>query len=144
MTAGPGHDRFYFEFAPVVGQVETIKNFNPALDKIYLSETTDFMNIGTHGTLQAGHFHVGAAVGTGSQIVYTPGNGYLYYDPNGKMDIVKIAGLWMRNDDGTPTRAYKHICWDGCMFPNAMMTSPETWVKILATLIRVRDAHGWD
>ena len=65
-------------------------------------------------------------------------------DPNGKMDIVKIAGLWMRKDDGTPTRAYKHICWDGCMFPNAMMTSPETWVKILATLIRVRDAHGWD
>jgi len=65
-------------------------------------------------------------------------------DPNGKMDIVKIAGLWMRSDDGTPTRAYKHICWDGCMFPNAMMTSPETWVKILATLIRVRDAHGWD
>ena len=65
-------------------------------------------------------------------------------DPNGKMDIVKIAGLWMRNDDGTPTRAYKHICWDGCMFPNAMMTSPETWVRILATLIRVRDAHGWD
>jgi len=65
-------------------------------------------------------------------------------DSNGKMDIVKIAGLWMRKDDGTPTRAYKHICWDGCMFPNAMMTSPETWVKILATLIRVRDAHGWD
>jgi len=65
-------------------------------------------------------------------------------DPNGKMDIVKISGLWMRDDDGTPTRAYKHICWDGCMFPNATMTSPETWVKILATLIRVRDAYGWD
>jgi sugar phosphate isomerase/epimerase len=65
-------------------------------------------------------------------------------DPNGKMDIVEIAGLWMRNDDGVPTRAYEHICWDGCMFPNAMMTSPETWVKILATMIRVRDAHGWD
>jgi sugar phosphate isomerase/epimerase len=65
-------------------------------------------------------------------------------DPNGKMDIVKIAGLWMRNDDGTPTRAYEHICWDGCMFPNAMMTSPDTWAKILATMIKVRDAHGWD
>ena len=64
-------------------------------------------------------------------------------DPDGRMDIVKIAGLWMHNDDGTPTRAYKHICWDGCMFPNAMMTSPQTWVKILATLIRVRDAHGF-
>jgi sugar phosphate isomerase/epimerase len=65
-------------------------------------------------------------------------------DPNGKMDIVEIAGLWMRNEDGTPTRAYEHICWDGCMFPNAMMTSPDIWIKILATMIKVRDAHGWD
>jgi sugar phosphate isomerase/epimerase len=65
-------------------------------------------------------------------------------DPNGKMDIVKVAGLWMHNDDGSPTRAYKHICWDGCMFPNAMMNSPDTWVKILGTMIKVRDAHGWD
>jgi hypothetical protein len=65
-------------------------------------------------------------------------------DPNGKMDIIEVAGLWMSNDDGTPTRAYEHICWDGCMFPNSMMTAPETWVKILATMIKVRDAHGWD
>ncbi len=65
-------------------------------------------------------------------------------DPNGKMDIVAVAGLWMRGQDGAPTRAYEHICWDGCMFPNAMMTSPDTWVKILATMIKVRDAHGWD
>jgi sugar phosphate isomerase/epimerase len=65
-------------------------------------------------------------------------------DPNGKMNIVEAAGIWMRNEDGAPTRAYDHICWDGCMFPNAMMTSPDTWVKILATMIQVRDAHGWD
>jgi sugar phosphate isomerase/epimerase len=65
-------------------------------------------------------------------------------DPNGKMNIVEAAGIWMRNEDGIPTRAYDHICWDGCMFPNAMMTSPDTWVKILATMIQVRDAHGWD
>jgi sugar phosphate isomerase/epimerase len=65
-------------------------------------------------------------------------------DPNGRMDIVKIAGLWMRNADGTPTKAYQHICWDGCMFPNSMMTAPETWVKILKTMIDVRNAHGWD
>jgi sugar phosphate isomerase/epimerase len=65
-------------------------------------------------------------------------------DPNGKMDIIAIAGLWMRNEDGTPTRAYEHICWDGCMFPNTMMISPDTWVKILATMIQVRNAHGWD
>ena len=65
-------------------------------------------------------------------------------DPNGKMDIVEVAGLWMRNEDGAPTRAFQHICWDGCMFPNAMMMAPGTWVKILATMIQVRDAHGWD
>ena len=40
------------------------------------------------------------------------------HDPNGKLDIVRDAGAWMRGDDGEPTRAFQHICWDGCMFPN--------------------------
>jgi hypothetical protein len=65
-------------------------------------------------------------------------------DPNGKMDIVEVAGYWMRDENGTPTRAVQHICWDGCMFPNAMMSSPATWNRILATMIAVRDAQGWD
>ena len=65
-------------------------------------------------------------------------------DPNGKMDIVQAAGLWMRDESGAPTRAFEHICWDGCMFPNSMMTSPDTWVNILATMIQVREAHGWN
>jgi sugar phosphate isomerase/epimerase len=65
-------------------------------------------------------------------------------DPNGKMDIVKVAGLWMRDEQGAPTRACQHICWDGCMFPNAMMTSPQTWNDILKTVVAVRNAHGWD
>ena len=26
-------------------------------------------------------------------------------DPNGKLDIVRDAGLWLRDDDGEPTRA---------------------------------------
>ena len=42
-------------------------------------------------------------------------------DPNGKMDIVRDAGIWMRDDSGAVTRAFEHICWDGCMFPNAVM-----------------------
>jgi sugar phosphate isomerase/epimerase len=65
-------------------------------------------------------------------------------DPNGRMDIVKVAGLWMRDENGVQTRAFRHICWDGCMFPNAMMLAPGTWREILATMIKVRDAHGWD
>jgi sugar phosphate isomerase/epimerase len=66
------------------------------------------------------------------------------YDPNGKMNIVEIAGLWMRDESGNPSRAFEHICWDGCMFPNSMMLSPEIWRDVLATMIKVRDAHGWD
>ena len=30
------------------------------------------------------------------------------------------------------------------MFPNATMMQPQTWNDILATMIAVRDAHGWD
>jgi sugar phosphate isomerase/epimerase len=91
-------------------------------------------------------FHVaqndGTVHGTGSHDKtgrHCPAN-----DPNGKMDIVKVAGLWMRDENGVPTKAYEHICWDGCMFPNEMMTSPETWQNVLGTLLAVRDAHGWD
>jgi hypothetical protein len=65
-------------------------------------------------------------------------------DPNGKMNIVEIAGLWMRDKAGEPTRAFDHICWDGCMFPNSTMMSPATWRKVLSVMIQVRDAHGWD
>ena len=65
-------------------------------------------------------------------------------DPNGRMNIVEVAGLWMRDEHGTPTKAFQHICWDGCMFPNDVMTDSATWNKVLATMIQVRDAHGWD
>ena len=68
----------------------------------------------------------------------------LPHDPNGKMDIVRVAGAWMRNDAGEPTRAFQHICWDGCMFPNEVMMRPGTWMEILATMIAVRNAHGWN
>jgi sugar phosphate isomerase/epimerase len=64
-------------------------------------------------------------------------------DPNGKLDIVHDAGYWLRGTDGQPMRAFQHICWDGCMFPNEVMMQPETWNDILAVMIRVRDAHGW-
>jgi sugar phosphate isomerase/epimerase len=65
-------------------------------------------------------------------------------DPNGKMDIVRVAGAWMRDDAGQPTRAFEHICWDGCMFPNATMMNQQTWRDVLAAMIAVRNAHGTD
>ena len=65
-------------------------------------------------------------------------------DPKGKMDIVRVAGAWMRDEGGTPTRAFEHICWDGCMFPNEVMMRPDTWRDILTAMVAVRNAHGWD
>ena len=64
-------------------------------------------------------------------------------DPAGKLNIPHHAGYWLHGADGKLTRAFRHICWDGCMFPNPVMMRPETWNKILATMIAVRDAHGW-
>jgi len=65
-------------------------------------------------------------------------------DPNGKLDIVRDAGAWLRDSAGVPTRAVQHICWDGCMFPNAVMLDPKTWEDVLRVMIAVRDAHGWN
>jgi hypothetical protein len=91
-------------------------------------------------------FHVAQNDGTvsGSGSHDKTGRHCVAGDPKGKMDIVAVAGLWMRDEDGTPTRAYEHICWDGCMFPNATMLAPKTWNDILGTLIAVRNAHGWN
>lgn len=64
-------------------------------------------------------------------------------DPNGKLDIAKDAGYWLRDENGNLTKAFKHICWDGCMFPNAVMMQQQTWNDVLAALISVRELHGW-
>jgi sugar phosphate isomerase/epimerase len=64
-------------------------------------------------------------------------------DPGGKLDIVRHAGYWLRDEEGSITRKIRHLCWDGCMFPNAVMMQPQTWDEILAAMVRVRDAHGW-
>jgi sugar phosphate isomerase/epimerase len=64
-------------------------------------------------------------------------------DPNGKLDIAKHAGYWLRDEQGQLTKRIRHICWDGCMFPNEVMMSPQTWNDILAAMVAVRDTHGW-
>ncbi len=90
-------------------------------------------------------FHVaqndGSVHGSGSHD--KTGRHCLATDPNGKLDIVKVAGFWLRDDAGKLTRRFKHICWDGCMFPNAVMHDTKTWNDILRAMIAVRDAHGW-
>ncbi len=90
-------------------------------------------------------FHVaqndGTVHGTGSHD--KTGRHCLATDPNGKLDIAHDAGYWLRDENGNLTKAFKHICWDGCMFPNEVMTQQKTWNDILAAMVKVRDAHGW-
>ncbi|MGH9158429.1 MAG: sugar phosphate isomerase/epimerase family protein [Vicinamibacteraceae bacterium] len=68
----------------------------------------------------------------------------LPFDPNGKLDIARDAGAWLRDDAGQVTRCFEHVCWDGCMFPNEIMAKPETWHDVLRVMVEVRNAHGWD
>ena len=53
------------------------------------------------------------------------------------------AGYWLRNENGQPTKAFKHICWDGCMFDNDVLMQQKTWNDILEIMIQVRELHGW-
>jgi sugar phosphate isomerase/epimerase len=61
-------------------------------------------------------------------------------DPNGKLDIVKCSSYWLKD---APARGIKHICWDGCMFPNATLETQQTWNTILASMLKVRETAGW-
>jgi hypothetical protein len=91
-------------------------------------------------------FHVAQNDGTvkGSGSHDKTGKHCLPFDPNGRLDVVRDAGVWMRDDNGNVTRAFQHICWDGCMFPNSVMQKQETWNDILRVMIAVREAHGWN
>ena len=62
-------------------------------------------------------------------------------DPNGKLDITKCSSYWLKD---ASERGIQHICWDGCMFPNATLENPDTWNTILKAMMDVRDTHGWN
>ncbi len=64
-------------------------------------------------------------------------------DPNGKLNIGEDAGFWLRDEHGNLTKKMRHICWDGCMFPNEVMMQQKTWNDILEAMLNVRKLHGW-
>lgn len=90
-------------------------------------------------------FHVAQNDGTvkGSGSHDKTGRHCLPSDEHGRLNIVRDAGLWLRDENGKLTKRIPHICWDGCMFSNAVMMNPATWNQILATMVSVQEAHGW-
>lgn len=90
-------------------------------------------------------FHVaqndGSVFGSGDH--EKTGRHCLATDPRGKLNIPRDSGYWLRDGSGKVTKKFKHICWDGCMFPNEIMMKPQTWNDILSAMIEVRNNHGW-
>ncbi len=112
----------------LLSKKHTAKQFDKAYDKLLAALrpwTIDFhvaQNDGTvHGT--------GAHDKTGRHCAAD--------DPNGKLDITACSKKWL---EGASGRGMRHICWDGCMFPNAVLEKQETWNTILRAMIAVRDA----
>ena len=58
-------------------------------------------------------------------------------DPKGKLDIAKCSSYWLKD---AAARGMKHICWDGCMFPNETLENPETWNEVIKAMIAVDQA----
>ncbi|MDA7915907.1 sugar phosphate isomerase/epimerase [Verrucomicrobia bacterium] len=86
-------------------------------------------------------FHVAQNDGTvhGAGDHDKTGRHVLADDPSGKLDITKCSQYWL---EGAEDRGIKHICWDGCMFPNEALENPATWNTILDAMIKVRDEHA--
>ncbi len=58
-------------------------------------------------------------------------------DPNGKINVTKVAGIWLRDDNGELTKSTQHICWDGCRHvpPMTPWREGSTWNDVLSTVI---------
>ena len=90
-------------------------------------------------------FHVAQNDGTafGSGTHEKTGRHCLATDPKGKLNIARDSGYWLRDAKGKVTKKMKHICWDGCMFPNEVLLKQQTANDILSAMIEVRTNHGW-
>ena len=58
--------------------------------------------------------------------------------PDGKLDPVWCSRQWLLDERGELREGIRHICWDGCMFPNAILERPETWNRVLGAMEAVR------
>lgn len=117
-----GYD--WSERAPMV---EALKEVSAALRPW----TIDFHVAQNDGTVKGSGDH--DATGRHCQIT----------DPSGKLDVVQDAGFWLRDSEGHLTKAFRHICWDGCMFPNEVLLEQQTWNDVLAAMVAVQHQHGW-
>ena len=112
----------------LLAKKHTPKQFDKAYDKLVSALrpwTIDFHVAQNDGTVH----------GTGTH--EKTGRHCAADDPKGKLDIAACSKVWL---EGASARGMRHICWDGCMFPNEVLERQETWNTVLRTMISVRDA----
>jgi Ca2+-binding RTX toxin-like protein len=105
LTGGPGHDAFVFAETIESAKADTITDFAPGKDAIWLSASI-FTALGGLGTLGAGKFHIGSSAHNSSdRIIYNDATGALIYDKNGdqsggaKHFATLDAGLALTHND---------------------------------------------
>lgn len=82
LTAGSGADAFVFDVAPLLSNVDTIADFNPADDIIHLDNAV-FTQLGAAGALYAAMLRIGTSAQDANDfLIYNPATGALYFDAN--------------------------------------------------------------
>ncbi len=68
-------------------------------------------------------FHVAQNDGTVKGMGYhdKTGRHCMVTTPMASSTSPSTPAMWLRDKDGELTKAFRHICWDGCMFPNDVM-----------------------
>ena len=92
LEGGSGADTFLFDVALGINNIDTVKDFDPGVDKIALSLTI-FTGVGgvAGGSLSNGQFRLGnSAHDRNDHILYNAKNGKLLYDPDGKNGERKV------------------------------------------------------
>lgn len=86
-------------------------------------------------------FHIAQSNGTvfGSGLHDITGRQVPVNAPDGKLDIVQCCRYWLLNKEGYLRNGIQHISWDGCMFPNSMLESSDTWTAVLKKMIEARE-----
>ena len=57
---------------------------------------------------------------------------------DGKLDIVRCSRHWLLDESQQIRNNIKHICWDGCMFPNETLKWAGTWTSILDVMQKIK------
>jgi Ca2+-binding RTX toxin-like protein len=97
LVGGDGYDIFVFNTKPSSSNVDTIVDFNPVYDTIYLDNK--YLTKLKAGKLSSSAFVVGTKWhDTNDRIAYVKSTGALYYDPDGSGKAASVQIAWLQKN----------------------------------------------